>query len=325
MYLLYAVLFFWLRSYVYIWRHSSEYDVVWLNNPRLVVTMPPINNAVVTYHGPLNLTKAGFHSLLRWLYYTVFGWIEWLGIRRHHNSVFTAVSREIIEALHSYGIDKEQTALIWNGVDVEQFAPGNGCDSDDSLWDGWSRDVFIYVGRLSPEKGPLRLLRAFKTMQSNHPEENLPGLVIIGDGPVRAEIETYVDVHDLSYVHCAGYLNYKKLPAVFGSADYFVLPSQYEGAALPLSLCEALASGLPAFVADIEPLAPIMDKEFVTPVPFDNVRVASNLLYGGRMTCNERRHMGEQARAFSAEELSWERRAELYLDVFRTIQNASKP
>jgi glycosyltransferase involved in cell wall biosynthesis len=86
------------------------------------------------------------------------------------------------------------------------------------------------VARLSPEKGHAVLLEALRRM------ERPPVLLVAGDGPLRAGLESMahgIDVRFLGFVEDPRF--------VFAAADVVALPSLREG--LPLAALEALALG----------------------------------------------------------------------------------
>ncbi len=98
---------------------------------------------------------------------------------------------------------------------------------------------FVTVGRLSPEKNQARLLEAFAIVHGEHPETRL---IMVGDGPLRGELEARRDALGLGdAVVIAGALP-NPFP-VLAQADCFVLSSDYEGQ--PMVLLEAAVAGLP--------------------------------------------------------------------------------
>jgi glycosyltransferase involved in cell wall biosynthesis len=85
------------------------------------------------------------------------------------------------------------------------------------------------------------LLRAFAGIASTYDKV---GLLIIGDGGERENLEDRVRIMDISdRVHFTGMIPYHELPAYMKVADAFVTASVTE--VHPLSVIEALASGLP--------------------------------------------------------------------------------
>ncbi|MGH9680518.1 MAG: glycosyltransferase [Candidatus Acidiferrales bacterium] len=105
------------------------------------------------------------------------------------------------------------------------------------------RNYALYVGRLSPEKGVHTLLAAWKRTPSSIPLE------IVGDGPLRAELEGYAREHGLANVTFRGNLTWNEAMAAMQKARCLILPSEcYEGA-LPLTVVEAFACGTPVIAS----------------------------------------------------------------------------
>ena len=98
---------------------------------------------------------------------------------------------------------------------------------------------FVTVGRLSPEKNQARLLDAFAIVHAGHPDTRL---ILVGDGPLRVDLEAHVCQLGLGdVVIMTGAL--ANPFAVLAVADCFVLSSDYEGQ--PMVLLEAAVAGLP--------------------------------------------------------------------------------
>lgn len=106
---------------------------------------------------------------------------------------------------------------------------------------------FVCVGRLSNEKGHRGLLEAFAAVS-----QRLPGtrLELVGDGPLRREIEATVERLGLgAAVTLLGALSEADTLARIAAADILVLPSFMEG--LPLVLMEAMALGKPVVASGV--------------------------------------------------------------------------
>src|SRR5262249_56176846 len=95
--------------------------------------------------------------------------------------------------------------------------------------------LFLSVGRLSEEKRIRVLLEAFARVHERAPETRL---VIVGDGPARAELEATAPAG----VRFLGELRDDGLAQVFASADVFCFPSTTD--TFGQVLLEAAASGL---------------------------------------------------------------------------------
>ncbi|MBX2827834.1 MAG: glycosyltransferase family 4 protein [Flavobacteriaceae bacterium] len=81
-----------------------------------------------------------------------------------------------------------------------------------------SIDSFIYVGRLTPEKGITELLEFFSKTPS-------ATLTLIGDGKMNSEVQSYADAHP--NIHFKGYVSGKEaLKKELASHEFLVLNSK---------------------------------------------------------------------------------------------------
>lgn len=102
------------------------------------------------------------------------------------------------------------------------------------------------VGRLSREKGQIYLLMAFQQLLQIHPHLRLR---IVGTGPLRPELESYVADHQLgAYVTFAGALPHNA--DLYRDMDIYVQPSLAEGCSI--TLLEAMGLGIPVIASDIQ-------------------------------------------------------------------------
>jgi GalNAc-alpha-(1->4)-GalNAc-alpha-(1->3)-diNAcBac-PP-undecaprenol alpha-1,4-N-acetyl-D-galactosaminyltransferase len=102
----------------------------------------------------------------------------------------------------------------------------------------------IAMGRLTPQKGFDRLIKAFAQALGEDPSWSLH---IWGEGPLRAELTRLIaELHLTNRVHLKGATN-KPWEALAG-AQIFVLSSAYEG--FPNAMLEAMAVGLPCVAFD---------------------------------------------------------------------------
>ena len=101
----------------------------------------------------------------------------------------------------------------------------------------------LAVGRLHEQKGFDLLLRSWQPVEKHYPEWQL---LIVGEGPKRAELETQIQAMGLLRVYLAG--KEDKMAEEYAEALLFVLSSRYEG--LPLALIEAMWCGTPCVSFD---------------------------------------------------------------------------
>lgn len=104
--------------------------------------------------------------------------------------------------------------------------------------------VFGHVGRLHESKNHGFLIDVFKGLKKKYPNSVL---LLVGDGPLRSQIECAIKSEGLTdSIILLG--NRSDVPALLQVMDVFVFPSKWEG--LPVSVVEALASGLPCYISD---------------------------------------------------------------------------
>ncbi len=104
---------------------------------------------------------------------------------------------------------------------------------------------FLYVGRLSQEKNLIRLLDAYRHYRTKRPEGW--GLVLVGDGSQRVELEDFATANGIRNVLWCGFRQIDELPAYYALSDCFILPSTSEPWGLVVN--EAMACGLPVLVS----------------------------------------------------------------------------
>jgi glycosyltransferase involved in cell wall biosynthesis len=155
----------------------------------------------------------------------------------------------------------DRCVTLYNGADVDQFSPGPG---QPSAQGGGKR--FLFVGRVSPEKGLHVLVDAFKSVIAREPDAQLkivggphiPPLSFIveqsDDSTVRG-LRRFYNTNYLEYlrnlvrtalldqVSFVGPVPHNQLSTVLREADIFVQPSVW-GEPFPLSVIEAMAAGL---------------------------------------------------------------------------------
>lgn len=147
-----------------------------------------------------------------------------------------AISNEIQSMTKNYYQLSENVELVYNPVDVEKYRiphkQHNGI-------------CIINVGRLSKAKNQRLLIDAIEKIVTIGRNVKL---IILGDGPLRNDLEAYVKKQSLEQViHLMG--NVDNAEEYYAQADIFALSSEYEG--LPLVILEAMAAGLPIVSTDV--------------------------------------------------------------------------
>jgi glycosyltransferase involved in cell wall biosynthesis len=112
--------------------------------------------------------------------------------------------------------------------------------------------TFLYVGRLSPEKGVIKLLEAWQKL--NQPQWQLQ---IVGDGPEKANLEDFSREKQLINVHFTGYQSQSGVIAAIKQATVIIVPSQwYE--TFGRVVIEAFACGRTVLVSNLGALTELV-------------------------------------------------------------------
>ncbi len=140
--------------------------------------------------------------------------------------------------------------ILPNGIDAQRFRYSFAARQNTREALGIPEDarVFIHVGRFQAQKNHGFLLEVWQRLAPRLPQAQL---ILVGEGERRAEMEAVATAEPGGErVHFLGLRS--DIPELLAAADVFLLPSLFEG--LPLTLVEALAAGLPAYVSDAVPV-----------------------------------------------------------------------
>jgi phosphatidylinositol alpha-mannosyltransferase len=205
--------------------------------------------------------------------------------------------------------------VIPNGIDVNAFKPGLAPIRhlrDDNV-------NILFVGRLEKRKGLGDLLRAYEFMHSRVPKTRL---IVVGDGPLRGQVEAYIARHRLHNVVLAGFVPDTVLPRYYCSADIFCAPAT--GAeSFGIVLLEALASGLPVVATEVEGYMSVLEpgRDSMTVQPKGWAELGAALIILAR-DAELRRRMGEYGHE-KARRFGWDVVASQILDVYEEARAAS--
>lgn len=108
------------------------------------------------------------------------------------------------------------------------------------------RRRIVFCGRMIPEKRPGVALEAFAALAPSRPEWDL---VLIGDGPLRADLQARVPPDLAARVAFTGFIGaQERIAAIERACDVLVLPSAYEPWGLVVN--EAVAAGMAVVSSD---------------------------------------------------------------------------
>jgi glycosyltransferase involved in cell wall biosynthesis len=190
----------------------------------------------------------------------------------------------------------DRVSLIDNGVPVDAYP-----DRPDGP--GAEPPRLLFVGLLTPRKGVLDLLTASRLLRDRGVAHELWLLGGTPDEGPAAEAEVRAALDDGARL--LGTRPPEEMPAAFAAADVFCLPSWWE--AMPLSILEAMAAGLPVVASDVGDVArAVADGVTGYVVPARSPDQLADALEPLLTDPELRRRMGAAGRARAAEMFSVE-------------------
>lgn len=149
-----------------------------------------------------------------------------------------------------YGVSNSRLVYTPYAVDNSYFA-GKRQEMKDRLPEiktqlglPFDKKIILYSGKYIPKKRPLDLLEAFANLNDKNAV-----LVMMGDGPLRPEMEAFLAKRQLSNVILTGFVNQSQIPSYYAIADVFVMCSGI-GETWGLSVNEAMNFAKPVIVSN---------------------------------------------------------------------------
>jgi glycosyltransferase involved in cell wall biosynthesis len=206
-------------------------------------------------------------------------------------------------------VGARRTIMVHNGARIRsRITEAERSRVREELGFSESEVVGIWVGSLDERRDPVAVVRAA--------EQTSTPLLVVGDGPLRAQVERAAD----AYVRILGHRD--DVPVLLDAAEFFVLMSRREG--LSFALVEAMAHGLPAIVADVaENLEAVGNSGIAVPYG-DDAAVAAALRRLVQHPDN-RLALGGRARARAAELFDAEDMIERTRAVYNDVLAERKP
>ena len=257
-------------------------------------------------YGALAARAAGGTKVMLTMHATV--WLDkgrpawkrvfWIGAMLSDSIV--SVCEEVQQILLGrFKLPRGKFSVVENGIDLGRFLAVPQRVARDKI-------VIGTIGRMASEKNHKVLIEAFAKLLPRYGDLRLR---LLGGGPLETQLKALtarLEVQDA--VEFCGFSN--DTPGYLRSFDIFVLPSESE--AMPLTLLEAIASGLPVVatsVGNVPRMVGVTESGWLC-APGDVDSLAQALEKA--ITCEQRIKMGEQARAKVSQYFSANRMAADY-------------
>jgi len=203
-------------------------------------------------------------------------------------------------------ITKTKIEYLINGVDINLFKPATQKQKI-LLRKKYKlppdKKLALFVGRFVSKKGIDLLIKA-KTPNFD--------IVLVGEGKLPKE------TYDTKGIFIFGFLPQNKLKEIYQACDLFVLPSTGEG--FPLSLQEAMASGLPIITTKQQYYKELFDINLVKLIDRD-INQIKNSIQNILSNTKEVDSMKNYSRKFVVNEFSWKVHINKLLKIYGEVKN----
>jgi glycogen(starch) synthase len=206
----------------------------------------------------------------------------------------------------------QRSSVVYNGCDMPSVQPAPLSIRSPRI---------LCLGRLDPVKGFDIAVKAFPSIVARFPNARL---IIAGDGPARAQLESQIATMGLEdIVDMVGWVLPEKVPALLNRATIVMMPSHDEG--LPLVSLEAAQMARPVVASAVGGLKEVVlhKQSGLLVDPEDSGAFASAVIY---LLQNPEKavQMGEHARQRVSEIFSWNQYTAAYGALYKRLHRVDK-
>ena len=211
------------------------------------------------------------------------------------------------EDMHQYFLDTygRDTTLILNGVSLIPDTPPAIIKRDFGLEGG---DYILYVGRISPEKGPQDLIEGFK---KSHTGKKLVIAGTVPDNEFGAQIKAAAEGRE--DIVFPGFAGGEMLYELYSNCALYVLPSHTEG--LALTLLEAMSCGAKCLVSDIPENTCVL-REYGDSFKVEDTDDLARML---EVAVGREHPLKEEEKAYVSAQYSYDRVVDRHIEMYERI------
>ena len=242
-----------------------------------------------------------FHTIAEKDYEGLVRKLCFIGIK-YGNLTPVAITETVRDSIRDiYGLS--EVKMIYNGIELSKYY--NDKKDNEII-------CLIAVGQIWKAKNHFFLVDVMARL-CDRSEKVKYKLMILGDGPLREELQKYIEKKGLtSVIELKGNVN--NVADYLAEADIFVLSSNYEG--LSLATMEAMASSLPVVSLDVGGMKDLVhDNGFL--VSFADVDAFVEKVEQLGVDSELRKRMGEKSFEY-AKQYDVKKMREAYLDLYRS-------
>ena len=219
-----------------------------------------------------------------------------------------ALSDAQVQAMLLLNIPEEKITVVPNRVDLSLFAPKK-------INYKITKDITVVsVGRFVPQKGYDIAIKAIQQLEAQGMSIKL---ILIGGGQERKSLESLISRS--KNIELINWIDQTSLVSIMRDADIYIQPSkQGLGEAMPRTLLEAMALGLPIIVSPIAGIPSVVEDLktglYVVEGDINNLMVQIRLLVEND---GLREELGNNAYNKVSSDYTWDRCFDLYRSVLK--------
>lgn len=275
--------------------------------PYSSLTQLPIP-VITTIHGLSNVFNKSVSPLIIYLNFSFILTPYFEKKLLHSATKIIAVSSFMKNNVDSIIGKNSKTIFIPNGIDPQKYVNRKVSKQK-------GNPSLFCAGRLIKIKGIDILLKSLPAVKIHYPDVRL---YIAGDGPQYNKLKILSAKLGLDEnIAFLGFLNNKEMIQFFASTDIFVMPSRFENA--PITLIEALASGIPIVASDVGGIPEILcdGKYGILVEPENPIELARNIL---ELTDNlELRTKMSEIGKERAQEYTWDLIVKKTIELYQSV------
>lgn len=219
-------------------------------------------------------------------------------------------------------IEAEKIAVIYSGLDKRFFEDGAMDKASVLAKYGIAKKYILFLGTLEPSKNIIKLLEAFAKFKLEQKQSNADKfeyqLVLAGKrGWLAGEYRQIAkDLGLENDVVFTGYVVGDELVPLFKGAEFFVMPSLYEG--FGMTALEAFATKTPTILASVASLPEIADQAAYFVDPFDVKELTGAI---SKFALDQNLRESFAAKGFEqAKKFDWEKTAHQTLEIYKSLK-----
>lgn len=304
--------------------HTSLESIIKTIN---ILKIPPI--LINVYREAFKLTKANNYDVIHGFFIVPSGFLvallpgkEIKVISGLGTDVHTLGQKLIIQKLYRY-IFKNTNGVIYNTPSMKNRLNQLQAKNLEYIPTPLNRQIFklystlpgtphfAFVGRLVKTKGVEILLKAFRKVLNDLPKAKL---VIIGDGPEKAEMLKFILKNKLQKsIQLVGVLSSSEISTILKNSYALLLPSFREGT--PASVLEAMSVGRPIVATKVGSLKNLVTGEVGYLTDIGNIDQFAKAIIAAYKTDFVPNKISKKTQKFDSKVV-----AKQYLDYYQKIQ-----